>query len=105
MVITTEIQGLFYKTPPSFSHEQPVSDQETSTIHIISNFVSYKSFSTNHKAYLASISSNNDPTTFSQASQDERWCEALEKEIKALEENGTRKLTTFPEGKRAIDSK
>ncbi|KAI3494583.1 hypothetical protein L1887_40715 [Cichorium endivia] len=56
------------KLPPSVSHEQLVSDQETSTVHPISNFVSYKSFSTSHKAYLGAISSDNEPTTFSQAS-------------------------------------
>ncbi|KAI3511071.1 hypothetical protein L1887_18215 [Cichorium endivia] len=66
--------------PPSVNHEQPVINQDTSTVHPISNFVSYKKFSTNHKAYLGAISSNNEPTTFHQASQDERWREAMKKE-------------------------
>ncbi|KAJ0838106.1 putative RNA-directed DNA polymerase [Helianthus annuus] len=37
--------------------------------------------------------------------QDENWKEAMKKEIRALEENGTWTLETLPEGKRAIDSK
>ncbi|KAK1423780.1 hypothetical protein QVD17_19088 [Tagetes erecta] len=37
--------------------------------------------------------------------QDERWVEAMKKEIQALEQNKTWTLETLPEGKRAIDSK
>ncbi|GKC66783.1 putative reverse transcriptase, RNA-dependent DNA polymerase, LTR copia-type gag-polypeptide [Tanacetum coccineum] len=37
--------------------------------------------------------------------QDERWKDAMKKEIHALEENGTWILESLPKGKRAIDSK
>lgn len=37
--------------------------------------------------------------------QDERWREAMKKEIQALELNETWTLEQLPEGKRAIDSK
>ncbi|KAF5788666.1 putative RNA-directed DNA polymerase [Helianthus annuus] len=37
--------------------------------------------------------------------QDKRWKEAMEKEIRALEENGIWTLENLPEGKRTIDSK
>ncbi|GJW31648.1 putative RNA-directed DNA polymerase [Tanacetum coccineum] len=40
-----------------------------------------------------------------QTSQDERWREAMQQEIKALEKNKTWTLEELPEGKRAIDSK
>ncbi|GJS97691.1 putative RNA-directed DNA polymerase [Tanacetum coccineum] len=44
-------------------------------------------------------------TCFKQAAQDARWREAMQKEVKALEKNGTWTLEYLPEGKRAIDSK
>ncbi|GJR55946.1 uncharacterized mitochondrial protein-like protein [Tanacetum coccineum] len=71
----------------------------------ISNFVSYDKFSTNHKAFLAAITNNEEPKCFKQAAQDARWREAMQKEVKALEKNGTWTLEYLPEGKRAIDSK
>nr|GEX60349.1 hypothetical protein [Tanacetum cinerariifolium] len=63
------------------------------------------SFSTNHKAFLAAITNNDEPKCFKQAAQDARWREAIQKELKALEKNGTWNLEYLLEGKRAIDSK
>ncbi|KAJ0540475.1 putative RNA-directed DNA polymerase [Helianthus annuus] len=74
-------------------------------LHPLSNFVSYEKFSSSHKAFLAAIDSHDEPKTFKQAMQDKRWKEAMEKEIRALEENGIWTLENLPEGKRTIDSK
>lgn len=93
------------KLPHSINHQQPDSNREASTVHPISNFVSYESFSENHKAYLTAITLNDEPRSFNQASQDERWQQAMQQEIRALEKNGTWTLTDLPKGKRAIDSK
>ncbi|GKC02577.1 putative reverse transcriptase domain-containing protein, partial [Tanacetum coccineum] len=67
--------------------------------------VDESAFSTNHKAFLAAITNNEEPKCFKQAAQDARWREAMQKEVKALEKNGTWTLEYLPEGKRAIDSK
>ncbi|GKD99462.1 retrovirus-related pol polyprotein from transposon TNT 1-94 [Tanacetum coccineum] len=56
-------------------------------------------FSTNHKAFLAAITHNDEPKCFKQAAQDARWREAMQKEVKALEKNGTWTLEYLPEGK------
>ncbi|KAK1439791.1 hypothetical protein QVD17_05611 [Tagetes erecta] len=94
------------QVPPSVRHPTSTSNQVASTVHYpISNFVSYDSFSTNHKAFLTAITKNDEPKNFKQASQDARWREAMQKEIKALEKNGTWTLEDLPKGKRAIDSK
>ncbi|KAJ0587330.1 putative RNA-directed DNA polymerase [Helianthus annuus] len=53
----------------------------------------------------AHISSNDEPRNFNQAVQDEKWKEAMVKEIWNLEGNGTWTLENLPEGKRSIDSK
>ncbi|GJR64379.1 putative RNA-directed DNA polymerase [Tanacetum coccineum] len=94
------------QVPPSLKHPTSTSNQVTSTVRYpISNFVSYDKFSTNHKAFLAAITNNEEPKCFKQAAQDARWREAMQKEVKALEKNGTWTLEYLPEGKRAIDSK
>ncbi|KAD3067216.1 hypothetical protein E3N88_35096 [Mikania micrantha] len=58
-----------------------------------------------HKDFLAAISSNDEPKYYKQAMQDQNWRDAMQKEISALEENGTWTIEELPEGKRAIDSK
>ncbi|GKA67755.1 retrovirus-related pol polyprotein from transposon TNT 1-94 [Tanacetum coccineum] len=92
------------QVPPSVKHLTSTSNQVTSTVRYpISNFVSYDKFFTNHKAFLAAITYNDEPKCFKQAAQDARWREAMQKEVKALEKNGSWTLEYLPEGKRAID--
>ncbi|GKU93723.1 hypothetical protein SLEP1_g7291 [Rubroshorea leprosula] len=75
------------------------------TLYPLSNHLSYNSFSPNQKAYLAAITSLDEPKTFTQAVKSEHWQEAMRKEITALEQNETWTLERLPLGKRAIDSK
>ncbi|GJW99595.1 putative RNA-directed DNA polymerase [Tanacetum coccineum] len=91
--------------PPSIDHALPSSNQQSSTVHPLSNFVSYEKFSDSHKAFLAAITSNDEPKNFKEAVQDQNWRDAMQREIKALEENGTWTIEDLPDGKRAIDSK
>ncbi|GJV15415.1 putative RNA-directed DNA polymerase [Tanacetum coccineum] len=56
-------------------------------------------------AFLAAIDSNNEPKYFHQAVKDERWKEAMKKEIRALKENDTWTLEELLKHKQAIDSK
>ncbi|KAD5317239.1 hypothetical protein E3N88_17185 [Mikania micrantha] len=93
------------RLPPSIDHANPAPDQATSTVHPLSHYVSYDHFSANHKAFISAIDSHNELKSFREASQDHRWREAMEKEIKALEQNGTWTLAELPVGKKAIDSK
>nr|GEZ41365.1 integrase, catalytic core [Tanacetum cinerariifolium] len=91
--------------PPSITNYQPGSNQANSTVHPISHFVSYDKFSHSHKAFLTTISSNHEPSCFEQATQDEKWRNAMQQEIKAFKKNRTWTLEELPEGKRPIDSK
>lgn len=91
--------------PTSLDHAQPDNNQQSSMVYPITNFVTYAKFSNSHKAFLAAIDSNNEPKYFAQAVKDNRWKEAMKKEIKALEANDTWTLEELPKGKRAIDSK
>lgn len=91
--------------PSSIDHTQPASDEVSSTVHPLSNFVTYDQFSPAHKCFLASIDAKDEPRTFSQAAKVSEWRDAMRKEIEALEANGTWDLVELPAGKSAIDSK
>ncbi|XP_071699283.1 uncharacterized protein [Rutidosis leptorrhynchoides] len=84
--------------PPSIA-------SKSTTTYPLPKYVSYDRFSKPHRAYLASITSHNEPKTFEQAKQSKEWCETMKKEIKALEENETWIIQNLPPGKRAIESK
>ncbi|GJZ54650.1 retrovirus-related pol polyprotein from transposon TNT 1-94, partial [Tanacetum coccineum] len=84
----SRFKDLVIQVPLLLKHPTSTYNQVTSTVHyLISNFVSYDKFSTNHKAFLAAITNNEDPNCFKQAAQDARWREAMQKEVKALEKN------------------
>ncbi|CAH9112219.1 unnamed protein product [Cuscuta epithymum] len=91
--------------PPSLDHSRPITNSVNSKPYPISDFISYEKFSSTHKAFLAAITSRDEPKYFSQAVQDPLWREAMQKEIHALEENTTWSLVHLPPGKRVVDSK
>ncbi|XP_076937403.1 uncharacterized protein LOC143605020 [Bidens hawaiensis] len=106
----SKVQPIYLKDfnvnlPPSIDHTQPAHDQDSSTVHPLANYLSYDNFSNSHKAFLAAISTNDEPKTFRQAMQDDSWREAMKREIQALEQNETWTLVELPEGKHAIGSK
>jgi hypothetical protein len=45
---------------------------------------------------------DNDPLSFNEAVTEEKWIEAMEEEMHAIEKNDTWKLTNLPENKKAI---
>ncbi|KAJ9561136.1 LOW QUALITY PROTEIN: hypothetical protein OSB04_006296 [Centaurea solstitialis] len=102
---SSRLQDYEVTLPPSVDHAKPVPDRTSSTTYHLSNYVSYNKFSASHKAFLAAITSVNEPKSFEEAMQDENWRDAMQCEIKAHEDNETWTLETLPEGKHAIDSK
>lgn len=90
--------------PPSLTHLKIV--EGSSAQYLLVNFVSYKNFSNSHKAFLATITSHDEPINLLQVVKDSNWRDAMSKEIRAHEENGTWTLTKLLTGKKkAIDSK
>lgn len=55
----------------------------------IANYVSYNNFTSEQTKFLQNICKTQDPTYFKEASKHPHWIEAMHKEIKALEDNGT----------------
>ncbi|OMO64840.1 Integrase, catalytic core [Corchorus capsularis] len=97
--------GFDVQLPPSTVPAQPTLPSANSSVYPLSHYVSYDRFAHSHKAFLAAITSHDEPKHFSQAVKHKHWREAMEKEIQALEENGTWDLVPLPQDKRAIDSK
>ncbi|XP_055819241.1 uncharacterized protein LOC129888008 [Solanum dulcamara] len=62
----------------------------------ISDFISYTNLSPNYQTYLSAFSAALEPQSFQEASKDQRWIEAMEKEIQALKENHTWNIVDLP---------
>ncbi|RVW78618.1 Retrovirus-related Pol polyprotein from transposon RE1 [Vitis vinifera] len=71
----------------------------------IANYVTYTKFSVGHRAFLAAINIEKEPRTYKEAVTDNRWREAMAKEIEALETNQTWKVVDLPPEKKAIGCK
>ncbi|XP_016451704.1 putative mitochondrial protein AtMg00820 [Nicotiana tabacum] len=71
----------------------------------LDKYISYDRISPKYQAYVAATSSITEPTSYSQVVQDLKWVDAMNEEIKALENNHTSDIITLPEGKRPIGCK
>ncbi|CAM8993843.1 unnamed protein product [Rhodiola kirilowii] len=76
-----------------------------SSPHLLQNFISYSKCAPHHAVFALQISSIQEPTSYTQASKDTQWVEAMNKEIKALEGNNTWVLTELPKDKTVVDCK
>ncbi|GJX04059.1 retrovirus-related pol polyprotein from transposon TNT 1-94 [Tanacetum coccineum] len=65
----------------------------------------FQSYLDEYVASLANVMATSEPNSYSQAVNDPKWVEAMEKELKALETNDTWVLTELPDGCKAISSK
>ncbi|GJT23280.1 retrovirus-related pol polyprotein from transposon TNT 1-94 [Tanacetum coccineum] len=72
----------------------------------VANSVSVAPLHSQFQCFLTALlaQSHSTPTNFKEAVLDPEWCEAMNAELKALEQNGTWELTTLPQGKKAIGS-
>jgi len=65
----------------------------------------YESICPEYSAYLAATARSGDPSSFATAVKEELWCDAMNMELRALEDNKTWLLTPLPLGKKAIGCK
>ncbi|XP_049342649.1 uncharacterized protein LOC125806940 [Solanum verrucosum] len=68
----------------------------------LGNYVSYNHLSSSYQCYIAASSSLKEPSTYSEAVTDQRWIDAMQLEIQALESNNTWVVTDLPQGKKPI---
>jgi len=71
----------------------------------ITNYISYDHLGYEFKAFMSTLDKQQDPCGFEQAVQSQVWCDAMNVELQALEQNGTWELTQLPPGKKAIGCK
>lgn len=76
-----------------------------STIHQISQFLSYDKLYPSYLAFLISIDKELEPQTYTEAQKHRVWCEAAESEIDALEGTRTWTICSLPPNKKVIGCK
>lgn len=92
------------------SSKDPVSalrSTPSGTPYPIANYVTCANlnFSAKDCAFLAAVTTTSEPTRYSEAVKEEKWREAMKKEIEALERSSTWELDILPPGKKAIGCK
>ena len=71
----------------------------------LSSCISYQNLSPAHHMFINNISSIVEPTSYEQALNDPKWCEAMQTELNALENQKTWSLVPLPTHCRPIGSK
>ncbi|RVW23388.1 Retrovirus-related Pol polyprotein from transposon TNT 1-94 [Vitis vinifera] len=66
----------------------------------LTHFLSFKKFSPSHRAFFVSLNTISIPTIVSEALTNEKWKQAMNVEMKALEKNKTWELVKLPAGKK-----
>ena len=90
---------------PPFHSSSSVSSPASGISYPLAHCVSYDYFSQPHREFLAAITAGVEPTSYRQASRDPGWRDAMQSEIRALEDNGTWELVDLPTGKKALGSR
>ncbi|KAA3477470.1 Integrase, catalytic core [Gossypium australe] len=87
------------------SHFTYSSHASSGMFYPLSQFLSYSKLASKHTSFLAAITNNDDPKTYSQTIKDFRWQEAMKKELVALDQNQAWTLEPLPSGKKSIGCK
>lgn len=83
----------------------PTIPTESRSLSFAAFDVALSTYSDEYRASLCNVMTVFEPASYKQAASDDRWIDAMNKEINALESNETWELMTLPEGERAIGSK
>lgn len=76
-----------------------------SVLYPLSSILNYDILSSPYKSYIFSITNDTIPRTFAQAIKSDKWKQAMNLEIVALEEHETFTIESLPPGKHAMGCK
>lgn len=96
------------KTTPLWHNQYHIHSLNHSVAHTkypITNYLSYHAFSPSHLHFVSNLALIQEPTSYTQASKDPKWVEAITKEIQALKANNTWTVTSLPPGHKTIGCK
>lgn len=91
-----------YFMSAAVNHSSPRTSPRRNTRYPLSHHLSLSQFSLSHRTFLASITSQIEPTTYSQAVQFPHWQAAMDAELQALQRNNTWSLVSLPAGHKPI---
>lgn len=72
------------------------------TPYLLEPYIFDEVFSSGHQAFLAAILVGIEPKIYKEAMQDRVWCDAMTKEVDAMEINKTWSIIDLPDGKEAL---
>ncbi|CAA7027431.1 unnamed protein product [Microthlaspi erraticum] len=87
------------------SDSKPSQTVSGKTLYPLTKYLSDIGFTAHHIAFMAAVLDSEEPQHFKDAILIKEWCEAMKKEIEALEGNHTWDIVDLPPGKTAIGSK
>jgi len=83
----------------------PKPQHSSSNFYLIAHYVNCNDFSLRHRTFLAAIYADREPVTYFEAVKDERWRDAMQREIQALEKDDTWEIDDLPPNKKALGCK
>lgn len=99
------VQTSSLSTPPLPATNTSSDQSSSGTPYPISNYVSCDRFSSTHRGYLVTLTTNIEPTSFMEAMKHFVWKKAMGSEVTALELNKTWDLVDLPPNKKALGCK
>ena len=101
--LSPQISNKRVRTSPA--HLKDFHCYSTTSDYPISSSLSYSLLSPSHLSYINNITKIPIPHNFKEAQESKEWCEAVDKEIGAMESTNTWEVTTLPPGKKPVGCK
>lgn len=93
------------KRPPLWLQDFVSLNTHQDTSYALNKYIIYENISPKYQDYTSSISLVIEPNNYAEAIKDPRWIEAMQAEIKALQDNHTWDIVNLQEGKYPISCK